>query len=195
MKSSANPVKPTRPARRDRSGRRTLIVLGIVFLVLLGITLYQSAQPEPEPAPPYQRVYTSFGEADIRAVRLRNPATGATFTITRAASGVWTSPDTPGRVDQTVAGLIARTTVILPYNRTIPVTASTSMAEYGFTPMPTLEISIVLNDGNSHGIVVGDLSPVNEVYYALVDDRPELYPIYRAPIEYLLLQLRTPPVA
>lgn len=182
--------------RRDRTGRRTLLVLAIIFIALVAITFLQSAQPEPEAALPFERVYDDITEQDIRAVRLRDPNTNSTFTISRNVDGTWSSPDLAGTLDQQTATLVARTIATLPYDSVLSITQDMNIIDYGFAPSGTLAIDIVLiNNQEARGVIVGGLAPTNGIYYALVDDRQEIYFIYRGAIDFLIGVLRTPPVA
>src|SRR5690606_38740158 len=70
--------------RRDRTGRRTLIVLAAVFAILLVINVIQSAESAKPQRLPFERVYPTMDDDDIQAVRLRAPSTDTTFTISRA---------------------------------------------------------------------------------------------------------------
>jgi hypothetical protein len=130
---------------------------------------------------------------DVQAVRLRAPSTNQTLTITRAADGTWITPDHEGVLNQNAAVVIARTFALLPYDRTVPQLGD--LSDYGFQSEGTLSLEAVMISGETHGVLVGARAPSDSVYYALVDDRPEIYLIHRAAIDFLISQLRTPPVA
>jgi hypothetical protein len=181
--------------KRDRTGRRTLSVLALVFAVLLIITVIQTAEStKPQPLP-FQRVYPEIIDDNIQAVRLRDPNTDATFTISRAADGTWIAPNQTRTLNQNTAVLIARTVALLPYDRTLLLPQASDLSDYGFNPNGMLAVEAVLMSGETHGVLVGTLAPSAAVYYALVDDRPEIYLLHRAAIDFLITQLRTPPVA
>jgi hypothetical protein len=181
--------------KRDASGRRLLLVLLAVFAVLLAVTVYQNRQQVSQSTLPFERVYPDLQEGDVQAIRLRNPESNETFTINRTLDGAWEAPDHQGTLDQTVAYTIAQTIVLLPYDRTLPPVADEELAEYGFTADGRLSVEILLADGGTHAVLVGSRAPSDLVYYGLVDDRAEIYLLYRGAIDFLSQQLRTPPVA
>ena len=181
--------------RRDASGRRLLLVLLGVFALLLAVALYQNSQQASESSLPFERVYPDLTEADLQAVRLRNPESNETFTINRSGGGTWTSPDHEGALDQSVAASIARTIVLLPYDRTLPVVGDEALSDYGFEADGRLSIEILRVDGGTHAVLVGSRAPSDVLYYGLVDDRAEIYLLHRGAVDFLSAQLRTPPVA
>ena len=179
--------------RSDRTGRRTLIGLAAVFAVLLVVNIIQSGESSKPRRLPFERVYPTMDDDDVQAVRLRAPSTNTTFTITRAPDGRWLTPDHEGTLDQNAAVVIARTIALLPYDRTVPQMGD--LSDYGFESEGTMTLEAIMTSGETHGVLVGARAPSDSVYYALVDDRPEIYLIHRAAIDFLISQLRTPPVA
>lgn len=188
--------------------RRTLLILLVTFVALVIITLIQSAPPAApqtpdEPTPiilntetfPYLRVYPDIAVSDIQAIRLRDPATNETFSISRTADGNWSSTDQAGQVDANAASVLEKTIVLLPYQRTLPITASTQMDEYGFQPNGQLFVEIVLNDNSGHVVAIGGLTTTGRNYYALVDERPEIYLLERGAVDYLIATYRNPPIS
>lgn len=175
--------------------RRGLFILAAVFAALVIFALIQNpAPPTLETPAPVQRVFPNIGLADIQAVRLRAPDGSRTLTISRADDGYWTTLDQEGQIDQTAADNIAKTLVLLPYRRTLPLTASTRLVEFGLQPAKSLAIEVLLHDGQGHAVLVGDLSGTLTTYYALVDDRAEIILIERPAIDFLLTQLRATPL-
>lgn len=179
--------------RGDRAGRRTLIVLAAVFAVLVVVNLIQTAESGKPQRLPFERVYPNMDDDDVQAVRLRDPSTDSTLTITRASDGTWLTTDHEGTLNQNSAAIIARTIALLPYDRTVPQIGD--LSDYGFDPDGILALEAVLTSGETHGVLVGALAPSSTVYYALVDNRLEIYLLHRAAIDFLIIQLRTPPVA
>jgi hypothetical protein len=180
---------------RDRTGRRTLLLLAAVFAVLLVISLIQGAEATKPQRLPFERVYPDLTDSVVQAVRLRDPNTNATFTISRTLDGTWLSTDHEGTLDQVAATNIAKTIALLPYDRTLQIEQDADLRDFGFNPNGRLAVEAVLTSGETHGVLVGTLAPSNAVYYALVDARPEIYLLHRAAIDFLITQLRTPPVA
>jgi hypothetical protein len=170
-----------------------LLVLAAVFAVLLVITIIQTAESAKPQRLPFERVYPSMDDDDVQAVRLRAPDTDITFTISRAPDGTWMTPDHQGSLDQVVAANIARTIALLPYDRTVPQLGD--LSDYGFESEGRMALEVVMRTGETHGVLIGARAPSGSVYYALVDERPEIYLLYRNAIDFLITQLRTPPVA
>ncbi|MEL6272874.1 MAG: hypothetical protein AAFR22_23920, partial [Chloroflexota bacterium] len=184
-------------------GRRLLLTLGLVFVVLVGILLLQiggvpqfGAQPTPDPFGDIQRVLTDFTVVDIQAVRIGSPNTGEEFLITRSSDGTWTAPDVAGTLDAEVATAIARTMVILPYSGTVPLQEDTELAQFGFVVQNprAVSVEILLVDGSTHALFFGGLTPLQDAFYAIVDEREQLYLVDPRAVEFLRLQLRNPPV-
>jgi hypothetical protein len=179
------------------NGRRTLIMLALMFAALAALTLIQNAQPDTVATPevPFFRVFPDLAVLDMQAIRIRNPANDASFVLTRAADGTWTAPDIDGTINADAASSVARTVSLLPYTRTLPLEAGTDFALYGFAPQPVMTVEIVLVDGATHGVVLGFRTPSETGYYALVDDHEVIYLLERAPVDFLIAVLRNPPTA
>lgn len=179
--------------------RRTLLLLVGLFVSLAVITLVVQRLPQrleqPDVTPFFQSVYPDLFLQDVQAVNLQNPLSGETFTINRAADGTWTAPGREGTLDQAVAQAIARTIVLLPYTQTLPEPTADQLDDYGLVANSgTLIIGAILTDGTPLGVAVGGLTPTGTSYFALVDDRPEVYILERAAVDFLIVQLRTPPL-
>ncbi|MGQ9907556.1 MAG: hypothetical protein ACUVS2_01855 [Candidatus Flexifilum sp.] len=170
-------------------GRVTLIVLGAIFIVLVALTLLQSGQPparqRPTPRPLYL-VYDDLPVLDMLAIRLRVPDGDAGLTLTRADDGTWMRPD-GGWIDADTATAIARTIALLPYLRTIEP-ESDDLSAFGFLPRGIFSIEVVLVDGSARAIEIGDLARSNDGYFAVVDDRREIYLLQRAAVDFLIQQ-------
>jgi hypothetical protein len=194
--------------------RRTLFILLIAFAALMAIALFQtrqsfapggeatldpSIQPTINPDQFLSR-YTQLGKTlgmsinDITAIRLRSIQSQKTFTLSRDSTGKWTAPDNPGTLDLTMADNIAKTVVLLPYEKTIEVKPDTLLSDFGFRPDGVFSIEILLRDNKSHAITIGDLNSSEVSYYGLVDDKKLIYIMERRAIDYLWVQLRQPPV-
>jgi hypothetical protein len=179
--------------------RRTVLILLVVFAALAFITYWQSRPQEVVPASD-EGAYRILGEVlnmtvlDIQAIRLRDPATDQSFTISRDPDGMWTAPDSEGSLDTETASNIAKTVVLLPYQRTLPLTEDAALSEYGYTPDAQLSIEVLMRNGDQHAIAVGGLTPTGLTYYVLADERAELFLIERGAIDYLENQLETPPL-
>lgn len=182
------------------TNRRGLIILAMVFVALAALLAIQNNQHPVgvTPTPTFitqNTVFNDFTVDSIQAVRLRSPETGKTFIISRTADNSWAAPESTGQLNLKEAAIIAATMVQLPYQRTLPLPAKTDLSTYGFTPEGILSVEILLTNGHTHVVAVGYRTVSAESYYALVDDRSEMYLLQRPAIDYLISRLKNPPVA
>jgi hypothetical protein len=189
------------------NNRRTLLALVVIFGVLVIIATLQGNPPAPGlqssplPSPTAAipqgtllRVFPDITVLDIQAIRILNPVTGQTFTIQRGQAGQWYAPGIEGELDSSAASGIARTIVLLPYGRSINILATTNLDDYGFGETGQYLIQIILSNGEGHGIIIGAADASDPVYYALVDERDEIFRIERGPVDYLIQFLNSPPI-
>lgn len=170
-----------------------LVVGGVLIAIMVAISIYQS-QPRTLTIEDLRRnaVFPEVTVLDLLTINLRDPNYALTFTLSRAADGTWTS-DRPGTLDAEVATQIAQTVVLMPFERAFPV--GDNLAQYGFNPNGKLFVEFVLIDGTQHVLAVGGFLPERDQgYYALVDDRPEIYIIPRGPLDFLIQNLYNPPL-
>lgn len=182
-----------------------------LFVALAALALLQGRQPPPAlPAAPTTtailalspiptgtllRVFPELAVRDIQAIRLESAASAQPFTISRRPDGVWAAPDAAGTLDLDAASAIARTFALLPYGRSINIVPDTDLSAYGFTETPRLLFQLVLTDGSGHVIAVGGLTPDGSAYYALVDERDEIFLLERGPVDFLEGYIQSPPLA
>lgn len=182
--------------------RRTLLVLAVLFVVL-GIIAFLQSQQGPPPAFDSQATLESYlwmgqtlnmSPEDIAAIRLRAPLENKTFALSRSVDGSWSIPGDPKTVDQTIAVGIAKTVTLLPYRETVTISPSTRLQDFGFNPEGNLAIEIVLLNGKTHAIAIGDFTSDQLAYYALADSLPMVFLLERGAIDYLRQQLNNPPL-
>lgn len=182
-----------------------------VFAALVALVLLQGGQPPP--APPdtptatatlavspvptgtLLRVFPELAVRDIQAIRLEDAAAGQSLTLSRGPDGQWAAPDAAGTLNAEAASAIARTFALLPYGRSVNLAPDTDLSAYGFTETPRLLFQIVLTDGSGHAIAVGSLTPGGSAYFALVDERDEIYLLERGPVDFLDGYIQSPPLA
>ncbi len=182
------------------TNRRGLIILTMVFVALAALLAIQNSQHPVGVTPTptiidQNHLFTDFTVDSIQAVRLRSPETGKTFLISRAANNSWTAPEISGQLDQNEAAILAQTMLLLPFQSTLPLPPKADLPTYGFTPEGVLSVEILLTNGDTHVVAIGYRTVSNQSYYALVDNRTELYLVQRPPIDYLISRLKNPPVA
>jgi hypothetical protein len=185
--------------------RRFIVILGVVFMGLVLLTVWQNRPPAAEVPPagsidgvPLPEVFIgqqiNLTVDSIQAIRLRNPADGSSFIISRGAGTSWLSPELEGQLDQQTALLIARTVVIAPIERSEPIEIGADLSQFGFTPEGNLSIEVLKLDGTGHVIAVGALAANEVTYYVLVDSLPRIFLVTRGAVDYLRQQLTNPPL-
>ncbi|MEQ8677610.1 MAG: DUF4340 domain-containing protein [Aggregatilineales bacterium] len=178
---------------------RGLLVLFGVFLLLAALLVLQDrgtiggGNNTAIPTAFLLRVFPEMAVLDIQAIRLQNPASGQTLSLARDDFGNWESFEYSEALDQNLATTIARSVVLLPYTRTINLSEDTDIAQYGFDS-PQFLLSVQMVNGESHVVLVGDPLQTGPEFYALVDDREQLYVIQRSPIDYLVTFFADPPI-
>ncbi len=187
--------------------RRGLFLLLGVFILLAIVALLQSRPSTPSAVDMSNQTggvfegYELMGQTlgmpveEIAAIRLSSAQEGEQFIMSRDGTGNWIAPNETGTLDGETAANIAKTVVLLPYQTTLDITETTTFETYGFTPNGTLSIEILMRDGGTHAIAIGGLVPTTDAYYALVDELPQIFLLERAPVDYLQVQLDSPPVS
>jgi hypothetical protein len=190
--------------------RRALIILLALFVILVALVALTGQQPaqtviiestttstaEALPEGSLLRVFPDLAVLDIQAVRLEDLSENRELTLARDSQGSWTAPELEGEgeLDTDAASSIARTLVLLPYARSINILPDTDFAVYGLSPTPQMLLQILLVDGSSHVVAIGDLSTTNHTYYALVDERDEIFQIEMGPVDFLKNLIFQPPI-
>lgn len=183
--------------KRRRSGLLFLFVFAFAALAILVALQNRQLAQQPPPGVTPLVVARTFPDIDtpdeIQAIRLQDPASDAVFVLNRAENG-WEAPETDGELIQDAAEAIATTVALLPVKRLLP--ADDDLAAYGLTQAGgTLFIQVVLTDGSGHAVAVGVPVPSDGAYYALVDDREEIFLLDRGAVDFLQTALRNPPVS
>jgi hypothetical protein len=187
--------------------RRLLLLIG-AFISLVAVAFLQGRSNVPQPTaipptveaattptlPPLLRIFPEMTVLDIQAIRIEDPNSGEFITLTRDESDNWIAPDVAGELDADTASDIARTIVLLPYSRSINITSQTVLSDYGFDPNGQLFVSLVMKNGDGHVLAIGTLSETDPVYFALLDERDEIFEVERGPVEFLRNFLFSPPL-
>ena len=187
-----------RSQRQRVSGFGLMIGLAAIFVVMVGLTALQTRQIAAIPTatlPPeaaFRRVFPELAVLDIVAIRLRNPETGGSFTMSRSeADGTWLNADTGEPMPAEEATTIARTIALLPHTETIPLEDGADLRPYGFLPLGIFAIEFIMANEETHFVVIGDRAPADISYFAIVDERPEIYLLNRAAVDYLIQEYRS----
>jgi hypothetical protein len=185
---------------------RTVLLLLVAFGVLaaaVALTGTPSPPPATLPAPTATlpllsgtllRVFPDLAVLDIQAIRLENPVSDQMLTLARDGEGQWQAPGLDGELDAAQATSIARTFVLLPYARSINIVTGINLQDFGFSENPALLLQVLKRDGTSHVVAIGDLSTSGQAYYALVDQRDEIFQVERGPVDFLRTFIESPPI-
>jgi hypothetical protein len=179
--------------------RRVFLILLAIFVLLVAVTVFQEVQIGQQVANlsaelPLYRVYPGLAVLDIQAIRLSFPGLEKSFILSRDANGEWAAPDSTGTLDADAATNIARSVVLLTYQRTIPLGESPDLSEYGFGDYAVFAVEVLMTTGEGHALAVGGVNATRSAYYALVDDYDDIYLVDRGALDFLITQLRTPPL-
>jgi len=187
------------------SQRRSLFFLILILAIVIGIGLFQGIElPDQMPTPTFDtgemaqaqlrqinQIFSDVQVEDVFAVNILDPVADLALTITRTEDNLWEVIEVPDLLAQNDADAIAWTMANLPYTNRLDAIAQDEVAQLGLTQEDaTLLLSVILRDNTQHVIAVGDLDPTASGFYALVDDRPELYLLDGQAIAYLVYWLR-----
>lgn len=177
------------------NNRRTLLVFAVIFFGLIVVTLIVQNRPQtpavPDVTPFFFRVYPDLNAEDVQALRIQNLITGEELSIARDEENRWTSPEGIGEVNQETANNLALTLTLLPYTQTLANPSTADLESFGLRPRPVLLISAVTSDGQGIAVAIGNRTLPNTSYYAIIDDRPDVYVLERAAVDYLAITART----
>jgi hypothetical protein len=171
--------------------QRGLLILIAIFVGLAAAVLLSNNRPPLDAIEiVLTRIYPAYTDLDVSAIRLRSPLFGTETTFARTTNGTWNVLSSPTPLDPQTAVNIARTVVLLAYERTFPRPSSGDLSAYGFAPNGVLYVEFITTDGTSHSIGVGGLDPLGTVYYAVADTHAGILALNRAAVDYLLVTAR-----
>jgi hypothetical protein len=180
--------------------RRNLFILLAVFVGLTVLAAFQAQQrntfnPAAETAAgSFLGRDLNLTVLDIQAIRLRDPNSEVSFVVSRDTAGNWTAPLNEGSLDQDAASSIARTVVLAGYQQTLPITDTTDLSQYGFQPNGIFSVDVLRTDTEGHVIAFGNMVPSGTAYYAIIDDKSDIFFIERGAVEYLMAYMVQPPL-
>jgi len=173
--------------------------MALCLVVLVAVALWQGAPrpapPTPTPTADLRDIFTVFegiASADIQALRVDDPQSDRDLILERTPDGQWRlagyDDDT---LDQLIAENIARTVAFMPFVEVVPALPLERYADYGLTPeMFWLQIQAILKDGRELTIGIGAAAAIPEGgYFAVVDDRPDVYVLNRGAVDFLYIYL------
>jgi hypothetical protein len=169
--------------------RRLLMFLAIIAAVIL-LGVLQAAPRGFVPDASDLLVFPDLAAIELSVINLYDPTTGLAITLSRGDDGRWIEEGSNTEFDPAYVNQLAQTIVMLAYDHVLPLGPDDDLAVYGFAPAGQLFVEFIEADGTQHAVAFGNLLPDRDAgYYALVDDRPQLYVIPRGAADYLLSQL------
>jgi hypothetical protein len=167
----------------------------IIFLGLVAVAIWQTTSQTmldnnmPATRDPLREsaVFPSLAASDIQALRLDDPYSQADIALARNTDGTWLLGDGSVLVDQTIAENIAKTIAFMPFTDLIAGLPSSEYVNYGLSVESIwLQIQVILTNNEQHVIAIGGRVPVADGgYYALVDERTEVFVLNRGAVDYL----------
>jgi hypothetical protein len=181
--------------RRKKSPNRTVLILGGIFIIFANLILLQRlAESQTEQRllaeVPGDPLIPGITRDDIQAVRIQVPGSEQSFTVARDGAGTWTAPGYTSAFEPAQGESIAVTVSLIPYYRRLENAVQGDRGTYGFTPLGSLLIQVVLRDGRQYAVAVGDLTPSGDTYYVILDRQPDVYIVERRAIDFLFVQMR-----
>jgi len=181
--------------KRKKKRNQTVFIFAGIFVVLVALVLFQRlAESQTDQRfladVPGDPLLTGIMRDDIQAVRIQVPGSEQSFTVARDEDGIWTAPGYSGEFEPAQGESIAVTVSLIPYYRRLQNVAENDLTSYGYTPLGSLLIQVILRDGTQHAIAIGDLSPSGDTYYAILDTQPDIYVVERRAIDFLFVQMR-----
>lgn len=175
----------------------------IILVVILGVVMIAGAlqsvlmnRPSSE-APVNQdeatinRVFDGWGANNVFAIQIYDPVAQVGLTITRNNEDLWQLVEFSGLLTQEEGDLAAASMAYFPQVRTLEEIEPDNYADFGLTQDDlTMLVSVILKDGSEHSVAVGDLTAAGDSFYALVDERPNLYIIEAGPVAFYTQLLR-----
>jgi hypothetical protein len=137
-------------------------------------------------------VFQGISSADLQALRIDDPQSETDLILERKPDGGWRLVGyDDNALDQTIAENIARTVAFMPFVEVVPSLPVDQYADYGLMPeMFWLQIQAILKDGRELTIGVGAAAAIPEGgYFAVVDDRPDIYVLNRGAVDFLYIYL------
>lgn len=180
----------------------TAVFLLVILGVLVAVAALQSASlAAPRTAPTatadprdVQTVFRHITPEVIHALRIDDPRSERDLILENDGQGSWrlVGVPNPTALDPVVAANIAKTVAFIPYVQILPPEDARDLAHFGLTSETFwLQIQVILTTMETRNIVVGHLVPGSrDGYYALVDERAEVYVLNRGAVDYLAVYLR-----
>jgi hypothetical protein len=167
----------------------------IIFLGLVAVALWQTNRQTPlDNNIPATRdplresaIFSGWAATDIQALRIDDPFSERDVALARNPDGSWLVGDGGVTVDQTIADNVAKTVAFMPYTDIIAGLPASEFVNYGLSVESIwLQIQVILTNNEQHVIAIGGRVPVADGgYYALVDERTEVFVLNRGAVDYL----------
>ncbi|MDD3242908.1 MAG: DUF4340 domain-containing protein [Eubacteriales bacterium] len=159
--------------------KNLLILLGVVALLAVAVIVILSvdginkgeaeATPAPTSKPLVKLIQKSLEEVKSVAVDYD----GDHYTLTKDASGVYSSPEYPGIEIKSSYGDVMFSSAADFYALDVISQEQTDLANYGLAK-PQCTLVFTYTDGTSQKVLVGDKTPSGTAYYMVLDGDPRV---------------------
>jgi protein-disulfide isomerase len=181
-----------------RLNSRTVILLIVSLVVIVAVLLITNPASAPsETATPVAGSGPVFGELDqttITSITITNNETGEQTVVAKDEGGAWAITDATNSTDRATDH--QQVTTALETFAALASSESFSaddLAVYGLDS-PDYTLVMTAADGATYTVLVGNQTPANPRYYALINDDPAtVYAVQQTQVNQLTNLIATPP--
>lgn len=154
--------------------RNTWILLGLFGIVLLGAWLFQNwrqktAATQPTPTPAAGESLFDVTGSEIASLQIESRE-GSRLVLGRDDQGMWVIKEPEERAAD-IASVEAGITQLISLRGNILNRQESDLSVYGLTD-PQYIVTVSMNGGNRYVLVIGDITPTENGYYAQMDGGP-----------------------
>lgn len=173
--------------------RSTWILLAIFLLVLAGawgFQRYQAGRPAPATSTPSSEALLQIEANTLANLRIED-SQGKALVLGRDAAGMWTIVEPQSEWQTDSAGVESGITQLLALQSQFTLEMPDDLAKYGLL-QPAYQITINLNGGENHVLLVGNEAPAVSGYYVQLDGgAPRV--VSRFSLDPIINMLNNPP--
>jgi hypothetical protein len=166
--------------------KSTWITLGL-FIVVLAFAIYWTsfrAPESPEESTPMPQPPWSLFSSEIEGLKVEDFESGESVELARDSEGGWArmtpeqGPVDSEMVEQSISWLASPSV-------TRQISAEGDLTQFGLSE-PRGSVTILLTDGSSMVLLIGDNSPTSSMTYTLVPDSPDVLLVSKYDVNSIL---------
>jgi protein-disulfide isomerase len=181
-----------------RLNSRTVILLIVSLVVIVAVLLITNPASAPSETPtPVAGSGPVFGDLDqstISGITITNNATGEQTVLAKDDGGAWAVTEATNSTDRATDQEAVSTAlgVFAGLASSESFTAD-NLADFGLDS-PDYTLTMAAADGTTYTVLVGNRTPANPRYYALINDDPStIYAVQQTQVNQLTNLITTPP--